>query len=345
FGQASTNVSIQVGSGGGGGGGGTDSAAFVTQSVATTMTAGQSVSVSVTMQNNGTTTWDTTNYKLGSQNPADNTTWGLNRVNLPAAVAPGGSVTFSFNVTAPATAGTYNFQWQMYKQGVGFFGAVSTNVAVTVSSGGGGGGGGGTDNAAFVSQSVVSSMTAGQSVSVSVTMQNNGTTTWDTTNYKLGSQNPADNTTWGLNRVNLPAAVAPGGSVTFSFNVTAPATAGTYNFQWKMYKQSTGFFGASSTNVAVTVASSGGGANPPSITTTALSNGIKGVAYSYTVKATGGVSPYTWTMTGAPAGLTIGSSTGKMSGTPTVKGTFSVTFTVRGANGSSSSKVLNLTIL
>ncbi len=184
-------------------------------------------------------------------------------------------------------------------------------------------------------------MTASQSVSVSVTMQNNGTTTWDTTNYKLGSQNPQDNTTWGLNRVNLPSSVAPGGSVTFNFTVTAPSTAGSYNFQWKMVKGST-FFGAASTNVVVTV-TSGGGSNPPVITATSLPNGQKGVSYTYTVKATGGKGSYTWSMVGAPAGLAI-SSTGTISGKPTVSGTFSVTLTVRDSVGATGSKTFSLTI-
>jgi RHS repeat-associated protein len=71
-------------------------------------------------------------YRLGSQNPQDNTTWGLLRVELPNSVAPGASVTFSFNVTAPATVGTYNFQWRMVQDNVEWFGAYTTNAAVSV---------------------------------------------------------------------------------------------------------------------------------------------------------------------------------------------------------------------
>src|SRR5207249_1025197 len=155
-------------------------------------------------------------------------------------------VTFSFNVTAPATKGTYNFQWRIVQDGVEWFGALSTNVAVKD----------GLNDASFVSQSVPSVMTPGQTYAVSVTMQNTGGTTWSAgAAYRLGSQNPQDNTTWGTSRVSLPggSSVAPGANVTFSFNVTAPATAGTYNFQWRMVQDGVEWFGALSANAAVRV--------------------------------------------------------------------------------------------
>jgi RHS repeat-associated protein len=123
----------------------------VSQVVPATMTAGQSYSVTVRMQNIGTNTWTAaTGYKLGSQNPTSNTTWGPGSVALPASTAPGAVAVFTFNVTAPATPGTYNFQWMMQK-GTAWFDTASTNVAVVVQSGsgsGGSGGGTGTGNVA-----------------------------------------------------------------------------------------------------------------------------------------------------------------------------------------------------
>ncbi|HJQ31665.1 MAG TPA: PKD domain-containing protein, partial [Pyrinomonadaceae bacterium] len=108
-------------------------AAFVSQAIPTEMNAGQQYSVSVTMYNSGTKTWTAAElYRLGSQNPQDNVTWGGSRINLPASVAPGQSVTFNFNVTAPSTPGTYNLQARMVQDGVQWFGATTPNVAVTV---------------------------------------------------------------------------------------------------------------------------------------------------------------------------------------------------------------------
>src|SRR5262249_18558246 len=114
-----------------------NNAAYVSQSVPATMTAGGTYNVTVTMLNQGTTTWTPEQaYRLGSQNPQDNTTWltTTNRVYLSpgASVSPGATTTFSFTVTAPSTPGSYNFQWQMVQDGVEWFGAQTPNQAVQV---------------------------------------------------------------------------------------------------------------------------------------------------------------------------------------------------------------------
>ncbi len=110
------------------------------------------------------------------------------------------------------------------------------------------------NNSVFVSQSVPTSMVTGQTYNVSVTIQNTGSNTWTTAGYyNLGSQNPQDNYTWGKARVALPGSVAPGASATFNFTVTAPATSGNYNFQWKMVQDTVEWFGALSSNVVVSV--------------------------------------------------------------------------------------------
>jgi Zn-dependent metalloprotease len=52
-----------------------------------------------------------------------------------------------------------------------------------------------------------------------------------------------------------------------------------------------------------------------------------GTAVSLPNSASGGTAPYTWTATGLPAGLSINSGTGTISGTPTTANTYSVTVT------------------
>ena len=74
----------------------------------------------------------------------------------------------------------------------------------------------------------------------------------------------------------------------------------------------------------------------PSITTTSLPDGVQNAAYTATtLAATGGITPYKWSITtGAlPAGLTLNSSTGVISGTPTAAATSD--FTVQVADSSS----------
>jgi RHS repeat-associated protein len=221
---------------------GANNSQFITQTMPGVMALGQTYPVSVTLQNTGTAPWVPANYFLGSENPEGNNTWGLNRVEPAAPVDPGANVTFNFNVTAPSTAGTYEFQWRMVQNSTRF-GAFTTNTSVIVSA---------ANDAAFVSQSVAEVMVPGQVYPASVTMQNMGGTTWTAGSYFLGSENPQANTTWGLNRVELAAPVAPGANATFNFNVTAPSTVGTHNFQWRMVQDSTRF-GAFTTNVAVSV--------------------------------------------------------------------------------------------
>ncbi len=100
-----------------------------------------------------------------------------------------------------------------------------------------------------------------------------------------------------------------------------PTTAGTYTFtvQATDSTQATG-----QQAVSLTIAA----AAPLSITTTTLPNGTVGTAYSQTVAATGGVTPYTWTSSGLPPGLTINASSGAITGTPTTIGSTTVTVTV-----------------
>ncbi|MHC4712245.1 MAG: putative Ig domain-containing protein [Planctomycetota bacterium] len=74
------------------------------------------------------------------------------------------------------------------------------------------------------------------------------------------------------------------------------------------------------------------GGPPPDleITTTSLPNGQVTVAYSETLQATGGVTPYTWSIISGslPAGLSLTASTGEISGTPTTEETANFTVQV-----------------
>jgi hypothetical protein len=102
-------------------------------------------------------------------------------------------------------------------------------------------------------------MTAGQTYPVTVTMKNTGATSWTSADsIALGTQNPQDNQMWGATalgngRVALPATIAPGSNATFTFNVTAPSTPGAYNFQRRMARGASGWFGDVAPNVVVNV--------------------------------------------------------------------------------------------
>jgi hypothetical protein len=112
-------------------------------------------------------------------------------------------------------------------------------------------------NALYVSSSVPSPLIPGQTAQVQVTMQNLGGTTWTSGGanpFRLGAQNPQDNSTWGSNRVELPHDVAPGDEVTFDFPITAPTAPGTYHFQWRMVQELVTWFGDFTADVPIVVA-------------------------------------------------------------------------------------------
>jgi hypothetical protein len=91
-------------------------------------------------------------------------------------------------------------------------------------------------------------------------------------------------------------------------------------------------------------------ASPLVITTTALKPPTATVGVGYAaqeaVAATGGTTPYTWSASGLPSGLSINSSNGAIFGTPTAAGTFNFTVTVRDASSpqKTTSKNLSLTV-
>lgn len=85
---------------------------------------------------------------------------------------------------------------------------------------------------------------------------------------------------------------------------------------------------------------------PVSITTTSpLPSGTVGAAYSQTLSATGGTSPYSWSVVGGalPGGMTL-STSGSISGTPATAGTFGFTVQVTDSAQGSNSKAFALTI-
>ena len=85
---------------------------------------------------------------------------------------------------------------------------------------------------------------------------------------------------------------------------------------------------------------------PLSISTTSLPNGAAGSPYSAPVAAVGGVTPYSWSATGLPSGLSINASTGQITGTTSAIGTASVTINVQDSSSPAltAKAVLSLTI-
>lgn len=113
-------------------------AKFVEQVVSRSVVAGQQFEALIRVQNVGSTNWTKADgYKLGAQNPQDTSLWGPTRVELQPneVIRPGQVKEFRFTVRAPNDSGVYNFQWQMLREFVEWFGDLTPNLAVQVSGG------------------------------------------------------------------------------------------------------------------------------------------------------------------------------------------------------------------
>jgi hypothetical protein len=112
-------------------------------------------------------------------------------------------------------------------------------------------------DARFVSQNVPAAMTPGTSHPVVVRFKNTGTREWAPVEgscaFRLGSQSPENNRTWGTGRGTLAAPVAPGETTEIGFDVMAPETPGFYDFHWRMLEECNGWFGGTSHIVSVAV--------------------------------------------------------------------------------------------
>jgi hypothetical protein len=141
--------------------------------------------------------------------------------------------------------------------------------------------------------------------------------------------------TWSISMGSLPnglsisAAGVIGGT---------PTAAGTSNVTVRVV-DTDGFTASKALSIAVT-------ATLTITTSSPLPNGTYGTAYSTTLAASSGTTPYTWLLIGGalPGGLSLNVTTGEISGTPTATGTFSFTIMVTDAASVTVSKLFSLTI-
>lgn len=283
---------------------------FLSQEVPTSLTPGQSFQSTLRWRNTGTQTWNGSGgFRLGSQNPTDNRTWGGNAVIVSSAnVPPNNEFIVTFTAFAPTTPGTYNFQWQTFQNGVGFFGEPSDNVVIIV---------GQAPTNPTIAGTGTFEVTLGAQVSQLFTATG-GTQpySWSVTSGSLPGGLLLNSTTGLLTGVANAA-----GNFSFTLQVTDSG-------------QRTG-------QKAITF---NVGPPPPEIIQSSLPEGTMGLSYSQALTATGGTAPYSWTIkSGAlPPGLNL--FAGIISGTPASAGNFSFTVQVTDAASRSSQKALSINV-
>jgi hypothetical protein len=141
---------------------------------------------------------------------------------------------------------------------------------------------------------------------------------------------------WSVSSGTLPTGLGLSSSGAIS---GTPTVAGSYPFTVAV-KDAASASASKSLSITVSAASAS-----LQITTTQLPDGLVSGPYSSSVSATGGASPYSWSVSSGtlPTGLSL-SSSGAISGTPTVAGSYPFTVAVKDAASASASKSLGITV-
>jgi uncharacterized protein (TIGR03437 family) len=141
---------------------------------------------------------------------------------------------------------------------------------------------------------------------------------------------------WAVSQGTIPAGLSLSSAGTIS---GIPTTPGPFSFG-VMATDTTGAIATATITLTIQP-------TPLIITTQSLPSGVNGLGYPQQVLgATGGVQPYTWTVTtgSLPGGLTL-STAGSLTGTPTATGSFPITVSVTDTAGTPAGTAnFNLTI-
>ncbi len=221
--------------------------AFQSESAWPTLTPGTSTSLTVKFTNTGTATWQKgvagkqANLGLNGDtlvfaSLGMNDGWlSANRLatTVESSVAPGQTATFTFNVRAPMTPGTYRLPLRPVIDGVTWMEDSGVFMVIVSQS---------SYHSKWLSQSPYPALRAGQiSAPLTISFTNTGTSPW--VKGVLGQEARLginlDDVTWAALGVNWPFAsrvatqteanVGTGQVGTFTFQVKAPATPGVYS--------------------------------------------------------------------------------------------------------------------
>jgi len=222
--------------------------AFVRTEIPDEMLAGHVYPVAIATQNLGTTAWtEAAGIRLGAlaSNQLQWSQWkdggysnsvSDSRALIPGYmnVAAGDGAPFNFSIAAPTTPGDYTFGAQMIQDGYAFFGQQYTKTIAVRN---------------VVVDGLPKRLKANGTYRVTVSVLNKGASTWNSAgDYKLTRLD--SNFVWSdwanggtSTTANLAASdtIAANEGTSFSFTITAPATAGTYTFSAQVKSGSTGY--------------------------------------------------------------------------------------------------------
>jgi hypothetical protein len=263
-------------------------------------------------------------------------------ISLPLSVTstslPQGTTSVAYSATLQATGGTTPYSWMISS------GSLPGGLSLNSSTGAISGTPTQPGTFSFTAQATdAASRTAQQSLTILVATA----VSINTTSLPLGMAGVAYSATlqatggttpysWSVSSGSLPAGL----SLNASSGVVSgtPTQSGTFSFTAQA-TDAASRTAQQSLSILVSAALS--------ITTTSLPQGTANVAYSTTLQATGGTTPYSWMISSGslPGGLSLNSSTGAISGTPTQSGTFSFTAHVTDSASRVTQQLLSMQVL
>ena len=282
------------------------SADWIKDNVPISWLAGETRQITVTVQNDGGRTWPAfgvnpvrLGYKWVS-NATGNTFPGLTRVNLPADVLTGQTVTLTIPVIAPVYPTNYTMYLDLYKENEFAFadkGVAPDDTPTGVS----------VDFKASYSPLSVPSFGAGQAVAVPLLITNLGKGTFPTTSsYPINlayhwATVGGQSVVWDGVRTKLPADLLAGQSVQVQAQVAAPPQGGQYVLRFDLVQEGVAWFsgkgvttGNLTTNVAGPLVRSYGALYAPTVQTLAVSGSSTRVPIAVT-----NTGNFTWLAAGA----------------------------------------------
>lgn len=273
-------------------------------------------------------------------------------VSLPLAISvpaiPAGVVGTSYSVSLSATGGTPTYTWSVTS------GSLPAGMALAANTGTISGVPTASGTYAFTvtvtdSSNPVQTQLAALSITVAPAPVSATQLTISTNALASGTDGVAYSQTlqaaggtptyaWSITSGSLPSGlVLTAGSGVIS---GVPTATGSFAFTATVTDSSSPAV-TTSVPLSITVA-----ASQLSITSSSLSSGTEGTAYSQTLHASGGTPSYRWAITGGslPTGLTLGAASGVISGTPTASGTFAFTANVTDTSNPVQTKSVPLSI-
>ena len=186
----------------------------------------------------------------------------------------------------------------------------------------------------------IASSTTNSTASLSITTTSLPSSTSGTPySFTLAAGGGTPGYTWSITSGKLPVemSLAPSTGVLSG----TPSTPGSFSFGVAVSDQSNPVQTKSATLTFVVLP------KPLTITTRALPSVGIGVAYSQTVAAVGGSTPYHWSITSGtlPPGLSLTAAKGIISGTPSAAGNYPFTIAVTDKSGSKSTSTLAISVI